>query len=449
MGLAGKLRTNSGTRREDLCDPFRTGREEILPPLAPPESRPKTAPSPDQNARTFSRRLRHLSSLFLLLPAFLFVVSCGPAPSGTPSQSSVYSGSAYPLSGPTALVSFGGVPWYANTTGNTLVGLVPQTGFSSSGYAPVTVSNPVTSGYSAPSDLSAPIAMAVDLSGNLWVASQKNNALFKLDNCFTNPYYGGCTPHAGYQANLDTPSGIAADPSGKIWVANKGNDTLLVLESATCEFSCPTTDYTPYYLTSYSPTLYCLSGSSCTTMGAGCVLAAPSAIASDSNGNIWVLNSSPESLTEIVGGNVSSCRNFSATELSLDNPVALAPDTSGDIVVVNQGTNTTTDSGSVVYIPSGCTPGSCSPVALSGEAMGIDQPVSASFAQNGDLWIAEAGNSSATDLPSGCLSGGACQPIVYEGTAYPFGTPTSILAIGQTIWVLGTGALVAITPSGP
>jgi len=453
MGLAGKLLANSGTRREDLCDPFRTGQEEILPSLAPSESRPKTASSPDRNARTFSRRLRHISSLFILLPAFLFLLSCGPAPSGTPAQATVYSGSAYPLSGPTALVSVGGVPWYANTTGNTLVGLVPQTGYSMSGYTPaVTLSNPLTSSFSPNNyDLSGPVAMTVDLSGNLWVTSQKNNSLVSLSSCFTNsnPFFGYCSLQSGYLTNLNTPSGIAADPSGNIWVANKGNDTLLRLEPVTCNFSCPTTDYSPYDSTNYSPTLYCLSGSSCTTMGAGCVLASPSAIASDSNGNIWVLNTSPESLTEIVGGKVSSCQNFSASELFLDNPVALAPDTSGDLVVANQGKNSSTDSGSVVYIPSGCTPGSCTPVVLSGSSMGIDQPVSASFAPNGDLWVAEAGNSSATDMPSGCLSGGACQPIIYEGTAYPFGTPTSILAIGQTIWVLGTSALVAITPSGP
>jgi len=454
MGFAGKLRSTSTTKRKDLSLGAPERRGETLPP---PESSGRTkdpTPLPERSARDFSPPFRLPASLFLLLPAFFFLLSCGPAPSGTPSQATVYSGSAYALSGPTALVSVGGVPWYANTTGNSLVGLVPQSYYVFSGYTPVTLSNPLTKSFygSTPYDLSAPVAMAVDLSGNLWVASQKNNSLVSLEPTDTNSNPLSYTSlQAGYLANLDTPSGIAADPSGKIWVANQGNNTLLVLTTVTCNYSCPTTDYSPYGYngTHYSPTLYCLSGSSCTQMGAGCVLASPSAIASDSNGNIWVINSSPASLTEIVGGNVSSCRSFTASQLSLDNPVALAPDISGNLAIVNQGTKTAADSGSVVYLPSGCTPGSCTPVVLTGSSQGIDQPVSASFAQNGDLWVAEAGNSSATDMPSGCLSGGACQPIVYSGSAYPFGTPTSILAIGKTIWVLGANALVAITPSGP
>lgn len=435
-----------------MCGESPEERGEIL--LPPDDSGRAAGPRPlaARKPRDFSGTCLHLTHLLLLLSPLLVLFSCGPAPSGTPAQATVYSGSPYGLSGPTALVSVGGVPWYANTSGNTLVGLVAQTGYSFSGYAPVTLSNPLTSSFSTPYDLSAPVAMAVDLSGNLWVASQKNNSIVSLNSCFTssNPFYGGCSLEAGYQTNLDTPSGIAADPSGKIWVANQGNNTLLVFAPATCSFySCPASNYSPTYSTSYSPTLYCPSGSSCTQMGPGCVLASPSAIASDSNGNIWVVNTSPASLTEIVGGNVSSCRSFSASELSLDTPVALAPDTSGNLVVVNQGTNTGSNAGSVVYIPSGCTPGSCTPVVLSGSSMGIDQPVSASFAQSGDLWVAEAGSRSATDMPSGCLSGGVCKPIVYEGAAYPFGTPTSILAIGQTVWVLGANALVAITPSGP
>lgn len=283
----------------------------------------ETFPSPEAAGRTKSPRallagilrdvlpqLRHTGSFLILLTAFLVLLSCGPAPSGTPSGATVYSGSTYSLLGPTALVSVGSVPWYANATGNTLVGLVPDTGFELSGYAPVTISNPLST-FTTTYDLSDPVAMAVDLSGNLWVASQKNNSIVSLDSCFTgsNPNYNSCSV-TGYQKNLDIPSGVAADPSG-------------------------------------------------------------------------------------------------------------------------------------------CTPGSCSPVVLSGASLGVSQPVSATFAQNGDLWVAEAGNNSATDMPSGCLSGGACQPIVYAGSAYPFGTPTSILAIGSTIWVLGASALVSITPSGP
>ena len=397
-----------------------------------------------------------VGALLLLCPLYFLLLSCGPAPSGTSSQVTVLSGAGYSFSAPTALVSVGGVPWYANSIGNTLVGVSLQTGYGTSGYTPATLSNPLGISYLSSSDLSDPVAMAVDLSGNLWVVSQKNNSVVSLaiSGCFYYSLGSYDCGAAAYQTKLDTPAAVAADPSGKVWVANQGNNTLLVFSSTTCAYPCPSSVYSPsgssgYGETNYATTLYCLSGSSCTAMGSGCVLASPSAMASDSSGNIWILNSSPASLTEVVGGNASTCRNFTASSLSLDNPVALTTDTNGDLAIVNRGTKTGNDSGSVVYLPAGCTPAACTPVVLSGSSLGIDQPVSATFAQNGDLWVANQGDSSATDLPSVCLSGSSCQPIIYSGEAYPYGTPTSILPIGNTLWVLGTNALVLITPSGP
>ena len=459
MAVCGKLRSTMG-RMIDALFLHAPGRVKGRSPSPMSEGR-RNLPSPlsecpPREAVLFPQP----AALFFLLSMFLLVISCGPATSGNSSQAAVYSGSAYDLSGSTALVAIGGVPWYANTLDNTIVGLVQAPLYVSNPSPTVTISNPlsISTMYNSAStyDLSGPVAMAVDLSGNLWVVSRKNNSLVELNSCYTISYYteyGDCGLQGGYQTDIDLPSGVTVDPSSNIWVSNQGNNTLLVLSETTCFLyvNCPSTAYAPYssFGTIYSSTLYCLSGSSCTHMGTGCILSSPTAITSDGNGNIWVLNTSPASLTKIVGGNVSTCQNFTGSQLSLDNPVALSFDTSGDLVVVNEGSNSSTDPGSVTFMPSGCTPGSCTPVVLSGTSLGIESPVSATFAKNGDLWVAEAGNDSATDIPAACLSGVPCQPIIYEGPAYPFGTPTSILAIGSEIWILGDSALVAITPLSP
>ena len=76
-----------------------------------------------------------------------------------------------------------------------------------------------TGGYSAGS-FNAPSAIAIDTSGNAWIANSGNSTLTELTSAGTNatnsPFSGG---------GLSTPTSVAIDGLGNIWLANSGNNS--------------------------------------------------------------------------------------------------------------------------------------------------------------------------------------------------------------------------------
>jgi hypothetical protein len=67
--------------------------------------------------------------------------------------------------------------------------------------------------------LSAPAAIAIDLSGNAWVANSGNNSMTELNSSgsFGTVFSGG---------GLNSPSSIAVDASNNIWITNNGNSSV-------------------------------------------------------------------------------------------------------------------------------------------------------------------------------------------------------------------------------
>jgi hypothetical protein len=98
---------------------------------------------------------------------------------------------------------------------------------------------------SAPSDLgliitysggalSSPKGIAADASGNIWVPNAGNGTVSKLDalGVTTTDAAGFLSGSAGFTAgSLNAPSGIALDNSGNAWIANSGNGTVTKLSS--------------------------------------------------------------------------------------------------------------------------------------------------------------------------------------------------------------------------
>ncbi len=115
----------------------------------------------------------------------------------------------------------------------------------------------------------APLGMAFDATGNLWVANSAGG-VSKFNNDGTpisaNPYISG---------GIHNPLALAIDGAGQIWIAN-GNGSVSALANTAAALS-PATGFT----------------------GAG--LSTPGGIAVDLSGNVWVANTSDNSVTEILG----------------------------------------------------------------------------------------------------------------------------------------------------
>ena len=117
-------------------------------------------------------------------------------------------------------------------------------------------------------------------------------------------------------------------------------------------------------------------------------LSSPSALASDSSGNVWVANSSGNTVTEFSHtGAVLSGSGYTG---SLNAPSAIAIDAAGNVWVANKGNNTVSKLTSTGSVASG------SP--YTGGSMNL--PAGIAFDSNGDAWISNSGSASVTEINS-------------------------------------------------
>jgi len=123
--------------------------------------------------------------------------------------------------------------------------------------------------------LSAPAAMAVDSSGNIWFANGGANSISELSSTGA-----AVSPGAGYTGGgLNVPSAIAVDLTGKVWVANSAGSSISEFTSAGV----------PVVTTAFT--------------GGG--LNAPKSLSIDGYGDIWLANSGNNSVTELNSSGVA------------------------------------------------------------------------------------------------------------------------------------------------
>lgn len=164
-------------------------------------------------------------------------------------------------------------------------------------------------------------AMALDSSGNAWVASYFN-ALTELPALGTS---GAVQQIASASAALNHSYGLTVDGSNNIWVANEETSYSI------------NTGYGN--VVKFSNTGQVLSGASGYSTGG---VYYPQGLAADSTGNVWVVDYG-DSLVTLLGSNgtpVNGSTGWGTGQLAL--PVAVAVDASHNAWVANQSTNTIT-----------------------------------------------------------------------------------------------------------
>ncbi len=160
------------------------------------------------------------------------------------------------------------------------------------------------------------------------------------------------------------------------------------------------------------------------TLGQGNRLSAPSGVAVDTTGRVYVVNSSGNSISEFAPGVTSSAGpdvTISGSNTGLSNPAAIALDAVGRIYVTSQTTDTITVFGAGAR-------GNAAPVAsISGSSTGLSGPASATITRAGNLWVANASNNSLTEYAPGA-NGNVAPIATVAGTATDLNSPD---AIGQ------------------
>ncbi len=206
--------------------------------------------------------------------------------------------------------------------------------------------------------------IAIDNSGNAWIANFGNSTVTKLDSKGI-----PLSPAAGFAGGgLNFPVGIAIDAAGDAWIANQSNNSVTELASNGAARSGPAgfrggglkepaalaidrhgnvwiANFSTSSLTELAPDGMPLSPGG-GFLGGG--LEFPGAIAVDGAGNLWVTNFHGASLSEIAGADSGSpghplSPSSGFTDLSLSEPYAPAIDAAGNLWTANFGNNSVTE----------------------------------------------------------------------------------------------------------
>ncbi len=208
-----------------------------------------------------------------------------------------------------------------------------------------TIAGNGTAGYSgdggpaASAELNSPSGVAVDFSGNIYIADYKNNRIRRVDASGVISTVAG-KGTAGYSgdggpassAELSTPSGVAVDTSGNIYIADSSNNCIRKVD-ASGVISTVAGKGTGGYSGDGGP-------------ASSAELSSPFGVAVDASGNIYIADDKNNRIRKVdasgvistVAGNGTggySGDGGPATSAELNSPSGLAVDSSGNIYIAD------------------------------------------------------------------------------------------------------------------
>jgi sugar lactone lactonase YvrE len=292
-----------------------------------------------------------------------------------------------------------------------------------------------TDGTGNNSSFNGPQQLAVDSSGNIYVADQFNNKIRKITPA-------GVVSTLATGTSFASPAGVAIDNIGNLYVSDTYNNRIVKIAT--------------------SGVVSTLAGSGSEGNSDGYGTAAsfkwPNQLTLDNYNNIYVADAGNNSIRKITPAGLVS--TFASIP---DAPEALVVDNAGNVYVVNNGHNVyKITSGGVVSIFAGSSaPGSTD---ATGTAASFESPYGINIDINGNLYIGDFGNNKIRKItPNGVVTtfaGGSTSSSV-DGSLITagFSGPTGIAFdaqgkmyvadyIGNKIRVI-SGAAYTITPALP
>jgi sugar lactone lactonase YvrE len=276
-----------------------------------------------------------------------------------------------------------------------------------------------------------PVGIAMDASGNLYVADTGNNTIRKItaEGVVTTLAgtvgTSGSTDGTGTSASFYWPHGITVDASGNLYVGDTGNNMIRKITS-----------------TGVVTTLAGTVGGSADGAGTSASFNGPIGIAMDADSNLYVADSSNNTIRKITPAGVVTTLAGTAgtqghadgtgTSASFDWPRGIAVDASGNVYVADTENNTIrkiTPAGVVTTLAG--TAGTSGHADGTGTSVSFSSPMGITVDASGNLYVADTYNSTIRKITSDgvvtTLAGNVYRVGYADGTGtaasfyYPYG----------------------------
>ena len=306
--------------------------------------------------------------------------------------------------------------------------------------------------------------IALDAAGNLYVADSDNHTIRRItpagvaSTLAGSPGVSGSADGVGSSARFNQPLGVAVDTSGNVYVADSGNHTIRKMTAVGATWSVSTLAGLPG-----------VSGSTDGT-GGGALFYEPEGVAVDVGGNLYVADTWNHTIRKVTSsGGVTTLAGSPGNFGSADGvggsarfyqPQGIAVDSAGTVYVAdsaNQTIRRVTAGGSVTTLAGSA--GSYGSVDGTGTSARFYQPAAVAVDGSGNLYVADYFNSTVRMVTSfGSVTTLAGSAGIYgsaDGTnsAASFRGPQGVVASGTVNVALyvadsGNGTIRTLTPSG-
>ena len=307
-----------------------------------------------------------------------------------------------------------------------------------------------------------PSGLALDTSGNIYVADSFNHVIRKVTSSNVVTTFSGCggspgsADGAAATARFNVPSGIAVDLAGNLYVADSGNFTIRKVTSlgrvttlAGHAGSAGTADATgnrAQFGSPFEPTL------------------SPTGLAIDIEGNIYVADTASHTLRKVTSSGVVTTLAGAATKNDIADglgsvarfsyPCGIAVDGATNVLVADTHNHTirkVTPSGLVTTLAgmagsSGSTDGIGSAARFGARLNPDTGPAGGAMDSTGNLYVADNGNKTIRKItPEGVVTtlagtAGSVGTTDGNGAAARFGFPVAVATdIGNNVYVADAG----------
>lgn len=255
-----------------------------------------------------------------------------------------------------------------------------------------TVAGNGTSGFSgdnapaAQAQVSFPGGIAIDPSGNIYIADGGNHRVRKVSSGTIATVAGNGT--AGYtgdkgaatSAQLNNPVGVALDSSGNLYIADAQNSVIRMVST--------------------SGTITTVAGNNNPGYGGdggaatSATLNDPVAVAVDSSGNLYIADASNNVIRLVSGGNISTLVGGAVTAQQLNHPDSIALDAAGNLYIADTvGQRVLEFSGGTVTLLAGNESIGFGGDNGPGVQAALDDPMGVAVDASGNVYVADTFNS--------------------------------------------------------